>query len=92
MNYAATSKTREITIPSLPARADPAGPSRGGSVVMPIPSVDFMAASAGGPHPGRYSAPEEFTFDMSPTKQIVNAAVEARLRISSPDLATVDGG
>lgn len=31
------------------------------------------------------SAPEEFTFDLTPAKQIVNAAVEARFRISTPD-------
>lgn len=31
------------------------------------------------------SAPEEFTFDLTPARQIVNAAVEARFRISTPD-------
>jgi uncharacterized protein YggE len=57
------------------------------------PGVEYMAASAGGPVGGvRQMAPEEFTFDISPTKQMVSAAVEARFRISPPDFATVGNG
>jgi hypothetical protein len=32
-------------------------------------------------------APDEFTFNIAPTKQTVQASVEARFRISAPDLA-----
>jgi uncharacterized protein YggE len=33
------------------------------------------------------AAPAEFTFDVSPTKQVVRASVEARFRFSAPDLS-----
>ena len=33
------------------------------------------------------SAPDEFTFEMTPIKQVVRGTVEARFRISPPDLA-----
>ncbi len=32
------------------------------------------------------TAPDEFTFDVNPTKQTIQASVEARFRISAPDL------
>ncbi len=41
------------------------------------------------PQRTRVAAPEEFTFDLAPMKQTVRATVEARFRISQPDLARV---
>jgi uncharacterized protein len=49
----------------------------------------FMPAAAGSVRALR-SAPDEFTFDIAPVKQIVRASVEARFRISAPALAAVD--
>jgi uncharacterized protein YggE len=43
------------------------------------------------PQRARVAAPEEFTFDLAPVKQTVRATVEARFRISQPDLARVGG-
>jgi hypothetical protein len=34
--------------------------------------------------------PEELTIDLEPAKQVVRAAVEARFRISEPNLATLE--
>jgi uncharacterized protein YggE len=45
--------------------------------------------SAGLPHRVRAVAPEEFTFDLVPAKQVVRATVEARFTIGEPDLAAV---
>lgn len=42
------------------------------------------------PHRVRLAAPEEFSFDLVPAKQVVRATVEARFMISEPDLAAVD--
>jgi uncharacterized protein YggE len=39
------------------------------------------------PQRTRVAVPEEFTFDLAPVKQTVRATVEARFRISQPDLA-----
>ena len=44
------------------------------------------------PQRARVAAPEEFTFDLAPVKQTVRATVEARFRISQPDLARVGAG
>jgi uncharacterized protein YggE len=44
------------------------------------------------PHRVRAAAPEEFSFDMVPAKQVVRATVEARFTMSPPDLAAVDAG
>jgi|ERR1022692_1038178 uncharacterized protein YggE len=41
------------------------------------------------PQRTRVAAPEEFAFDLAPVKQTVRATVEARFRISQPDLAKV---
>jgi uncharacterized protein YggE len=39
------------------------------------------------PQRTRVAAPEEFSFDLAPAQQTVRASVEARFRISQPDLA-----
>ncbi len=44
------------------------------------------------PHRVRAAAPEEFSFDLVPAKQVVRATVEARFTIGEPDLAAVDLG
>src|SRR6266568_9202826 len=44
------------------------------------------------PQRTRVAAPEEFAFDLAPVKQTVRATVEARFRISQPDLAKVGAG
>jgi uncharacterized protein YggE len=44
------------------------------------------------PQRTRVASPEEFTFDLTPAKQTVRATVEARFRISNPDLAEVGAG
>ena len=49
----------------------------------------FMSAAAGSAR-ALHAAPDEFTFDIAPVKQIVRASVEARFRISAPALAAVD--
>jgi hypothetical protein len=51
----------------------------------------FMSAAAGSAR-ALHTAPDEFTFDIAPVKQIVRASVEARFRISAPALAAVDSG
>jgi uncharacterized protein len=48
--------------------------------------------AAGLPHRVRAAAPEEFSIDLVPEKQVVRATVEARVTISEPDLAAVDVG
>ena len=40
----------------------------------------------------RATAPEEFTMDLVPAKQVVRATVEARFTIGEPDLAAVEVG
>jgi hypothetical protein len=35
------------------------------------------------------AAPEEFTFDLTPAQQTVRATVEARFRITPPDLGAI---
>jgi uncharacterized protein YggE len=47
-------------------------------------------ASARLPHRVRAVAPEEFSFDLVPAKQVVRATVEARFTIGEPDLAAVE--
>lgn len=42
------------------------------------------------PHRVRAAAPEEFSFDLVPAKQVVRATVEARFTIGEPDLAAVE--
>jgi uncharacterized protein len=49
-------------------------------------------ASAPLPHRVRATAPEEFSMDLVPAKQVVRATVEARFTITEPDLAAVDAG
>jgi uncharacterized protein YggE len=44
------------------------------------------------PHRVRASAPEDFSIDLVPAKQVVRATVEARFTIGEPDLAAVDAG
>jgi uncharacterized protein YggE len=44
------------------------------------------------PHRVRAAAPEEFSIDLAPAKQVVRATVEARFTIAEPDLAAVDVG
>ena len=44
------------------------------------------------PHRVRASAPEDFSIDLVPAKQVVRATVEARFTIAEPDLAAVDVG
>ena len=44
------------------------------------------------PQRTRVASPEEFTFDLTPAKQTVRATVEARFRISNPELAEVGAG
>jgi len=44
------------------------------------------------PQRTRVAAPEEFAFDLAPVKQTVRATVEARFRISQPDLGAVAAG
>ncbi len=41
------------------------------------------------PQRTRVASPEEFAFDLAPVKQTVRATVEARFRISQPDLTRV---
>ena len=48
----------------------------------------YMSARAAGPARGG-GAPEELTFDIVPAKQVVRASVEARFRISPPDLGAI---
>jgi len=48
--------------------------------------------AAGLPHRLRAAAPEEFSIDLVPEKQVVRATVEARFTIGEPDLAAVDAG
>ena len=43
------------------------------------------------PQRTKIASPEEFAFDLSPVKQTVRATVEARFRISQPDLAKMAG-
>ncbi len=38
----------------------------------------------------RGPGPGAFTFDIVPVKQVVRVTVEARFRMASPDLATID--
>jgi hypothetical protein len=40
----------------------------------------------------RATAPEEFSMDLIPAKQVVRATVEARFTMAEPDLAAVDVG
>jgi hypothetical protein len=40
----------------------------------------------------RASAPQDFSIDLVPAKQVVRATVEARFTIGEPDLAAVDAG
>jgi uncharacterized protein len=42
------------------------------------------------PQRSQVAAPEEFAFDLAPVQQTVRATVEARFRITPPDLATLD--
>ena len=42
------------------------------------------------PHRVRATAPEEFSMELIPAKQVVRATVEARFTIDPPDLSTVD--
>jgi len=44
------------------------------------------------PHRVRATAPEEFSMDLIPAKQVVRATVEARFTMAEPDLAAVDTG
>jgi uncharacterized protein len=44
------------------------------------------------PQRTRVAAPEEFTFDLAPAQQTVRASVEARFRISQPDLEKLARG
>jgi len=54
---------------------------------------ELTARSAAGlPHRLRAAAPEEFSIDLVPEKQVVRATVEARFTIGEPDLAAVDAG
>jgi hypothetical protein len=38
------------------------------------------------------AAPEEFSFDLAPAQQTVRATIEARFRISQPDLVKLARG
>ncbi len=49
----------------------------------------LAAGSARLPQRVRPTAPEEFSFDIVPAKQVLRARVEARFTIGEPDLATV---
>ena len=52
------------------------------------PGAPVLTAAGGVALLGRQpTAPDEFTFDIVPAKQTVQASVEARFRISPPDLA-----
>jgi uncharacterized protein len=54
---------------------------------------ELRAQIAGGlPHRVRAAAPEPFSIDLVPEKQVVRATVEARFTIGEPDLAAVDSG
>ena len=44
------------------------------------------------PHRVRATAPEEFSMELIPAKQVVRATVEARFTIAEPDLASVEVG
>jgi uncharacterized protein len=59
--------------------------SRGQAEALAQPSARL-------PHRVRPVAPEEFSIDLVPAKQVVRATVEARFTIGEPDLATVDVG
>jgi uncharacterized protein len=59
--------------------------SRGQSEVVGQPSARL-------PHRVRASAPEQFSIDLVPARQVVRATVEARFTIAEPDLAAVDLG
>ena len=48
-----------------------------------------MAAAMGPLRSRQAAAPEEFTFDIAPVKQVVRASVEARFTIAQPDLANI---
>jgi uncharacterized protein len=50
------------------------------------PAGPFAAARSVRRTANSASGPEEFTFDITPAKQTVRASVEARFRISAPDL------
>ena len=50
------------------------------------------SAAAPLPHRVRAAAPEEFSMDLIPAKQVVRATVEARFTIDEPDLSAVDVG
>lgn len=53
----------------------------------------FALAAAAGPFKSRQAAaPEEFTFDIAPVKQVVRASVEARFTIARPDLDGIAPG
>ena len=50
----------------------------------------FAAMDTGGmARSHQAAAPDEFTFDIVPVKQTVHAAVEARFRLSPPDLSSI---
>ena len=44
------------------------------------------------PQRTRVAAPEEFSFDLAPAQQTVRATIEARFRISQPDLVKLARG
>jgi uncharacterized protein YggE len=54
------------------------------------PGQPMVMAAGGAPRGRQAPALEEFTFDIVPARQTVRATVEARFRITSPDLTTVD--
>jgi len=51
--------------------------------------AEGLLSSARLPHRVRTAAPEDFSFDLVPAKQVVRATVEARFTIGDPDLAAV---
>lgn len=59
---------------------------------MPGPVAPLAMAAAMGPMRSRAPAPEAFTFEITPVKQVVRASVEARFTIAPPDLANLTPG
>jgi uncharacterized protein len=51
------------------------------------PAAPLAMSAAMGPMRSRAAAPEEFTFEITPVKQVVRASVEARFTMAPPDLA-----
>ena len=59
---------------------------------LPRPSLPMAMAAGSVPSRAHTVAPDELTFDLAPAKQTIQASVEARFRIRSPDLTQSPAG